>query len=121
MPLPLTVSCFSKIQIGLPFWYRLTRVVLEKGPLNRSLKEVSYLNFFRELFDKIASVFLFEKYINILALKVASPGNRHCASCIGTLLFPIPCWLLFSLNFCGVLSDSILCFMSQIQAYISEI
>ena len=34
MPLPLTVSCFSKIQIGLPSWYRLTRVVLEKGPLN---------------------------------------------------------------------------------------
>jgi len=33
MPLPLTVSCFSKIQI-LPFWYRLTRVVLDKGPLN---------------------------------------------------------------------------------------
>ena len=34
MPLPLTVSCFSKIQIGLPFRYRLTRVVPEKGPLN---------------------------------------------------------------------------------------
>ena len=34
MPLLLTVSCFSKIQIGLPFWYRLTRVVPEKGPLN---------------------------------------------------------------------------------------
>jgi len=34
MPLPLTVSCFSKIQVGLPFWYRLTRVVLDKGPLN---------------------------------------------------------------------------------------
>ena len=34
IPLPLTVSCFSKIQIGLPFWYRPTRVVLEKGPLN---------------------------------------------------------------------------------------
>jgi len=31
--LPLTVSCFSKIQIGLPFWYQLTRVILEKGPL----------------------------------------------------------------------------------------
>jgi len=31
MPLPLTVSCFSKIQIGLPFWYRLTRVVPDKG------------------------------------------------------------------------------------------
>ena len=35
MPLPLTVSCFSKIQIMvLFFWYRLTRVVPDKGPLN---------------------------------------------------------------------------------------
>jgi len=34
MPLPLTVSCSSKIQIGLPLWYRLTQVVLEKRPLN---------------------------------------------------------------------------------------
>jgi len=34
IPLPLTVSCFSKIQIGLPFWYRLTHVVMVKGPLN---------------------------------------------------------------------------------------
>ena len=34
MPLPLTVSCFSKMQIGLPFWYRLTRVVPDKGRLN---------------------------------------------------------------------------------------
>ena len=32
MPLPLTVSCFS---IGFTIWYRLTRVVLDKGPLNR--------------------------------------------------------------------------------------
>jgi len=34
MPLPLTVSCFSKIQIGLPFWYWLGWVVPEKGLLN---------------------------------------------------------------------------------------
>jgi len=35
MSLPLTVSCFSKIQrLVLPFWYRLTRVVLDKGLLN---------------------------------------------------------------------------------------
>ena len=35
MPLPLTVSCFSKIQISvLPFRYWLTRVVPDKGPLN---------------------------------------------------------------------------------------
>jgi len=30
MPLPLTVSCFSKIQLVLPFWCRLTLVVSEK-------------------------------------------------------------------------------------------
>ena len=28
------VSCFSKIKIGLPFWYRLTQVVPDRGPLN---------------------------------------------------------------------------------------
>ena len=31
MPLPLTVSCFSKIQIGFTFWYWLTWVVPKKG------------------------------------------------------------------------------------------
>jgi len=34
MPLPLTVFCFSKIQIGFTFLVRLIRVVLDKGPLN---------------------------------------------------------------------------------------
>ena len=34
MPLLLTVSWFSKIQIGLRFWYWLTQVVLDKGPLS---------------------------------------------------------------------------------------
>ena len=34
MPLPVTVSWFSKIQLVLHFWYQLTRVVLDKGPLN---------------------------------------------------------------------------------------
>jgi len=32
IPLPLTVSCFSKIRIG--FNFLVTRVVPEKGPLN---------------------------------------------------------------------------------------
>ena len=35
MPLPLTVSCFSKIQIGFPSWYWLTWVVPDNGPLSR--------------------------------------------------------------------------------------
>jgi len=30
MPLPLTISCSSKFRLVLPFWYRLTRVVLDK-------------------------------------------------------------------------------------------
>ena len=34
MPLPLTVSCFSKIKIGFTFLYQLTWVVLNKEPLN---------------------------------------------------------------------------------------
>ena len=34
MPLLLTISYFSDIQIALPFWYRLTWVLPEKGPLN---------------------------------------------------------------------------------------
>ena len=34
IPLPLTVSCFSKIQIGFTFLYRLTRVVPVTRPLN---------------------------------------------------------------------------------------
>jgi len=34
MPLPLTVSCFSEIQIGFNFLVWLTWVVPEKGPLN---------------------------------------------------------------------------------------
>ena len=36
MPLPLTVSCFSKIQIGFTFLvYRLTWVVSQKMALKR--------------------------------------------------------------------------------------
>ena len=31
MPLPLTVSCYSKSRLVLPFWYRLTWVVPGKG------------------------------------------------------------------------------------------
>jgi len=45
------------------------------------------------LFDKTASVhFIRKKYIYILALEMASPGNQHCASCIGTLSFLIAEW-----------------------------
>ena len=34
-------------------------------------------------------LFSVSRCIYILALKMASPWNQHCASCIGTLSFPI--------------------------------
>jgi len=51
--------------------------------------EISNHNSSRVLFDKIASCILFEKHIYISALEMSSPGNRHCANCIGTLSFPV--------------------------------
>jgi len=40
------------------------------------------------LFDKTASVY-FISVFNILALEMASQGNRrHCANCIGALSIP---------------------------------
>jgi len=38
---------------------------------------------------KLLPYILFEKYIYILALEMASQGNQHCANCIGTLPFPM--------------------------------
>jgi len=39
---------------------------------------------------KFLPYILFENYIYISALEVASSGKRHSANCIGTLSFPIP-------------------------------
>jgi len=51
---------------------------------------ISNRNSFRVLLDiKLLPYILFEKYIYILVLEMASPGNWHCASYIGTLSFPI--------------------------------
>jgi len=38
---------------------------------------------------KLFPYILFEKYIYILSLEMASPGNQHWVSCIGALSFPI--------------------------------
>jgi len=54
-----------------------------------SILEISNDNIFQVLFDKIANVILFDEISNyILALKMASPGIWHRASCcIGALSF----------------------------------
>jgi len=54
MPLLLTVSCFCKIQIGLPFWYWLTRAVLEKGPLNGCVSFVDDDIFIPKIFQSFS-------------------------------------------------------------------
>jgi len=50
---------------------------------------ISEHNSFRVRFDKMLPYILFEKYIYILALEMASPGNQHCVNCIGALSFPM--------------------------------
>jgi len=43
---------------------------------------------------KLLPYILFEKYIRILALELASPGNQHRADCIDTLSFALCCQVL---------------------------
>jgi len=43
MPLPVTVSCFSKIQIGLPSWYWPTWLVPDKGLLNVQVVDMFFV------------------------------------------------------------------------------
>ena len=57
---------------------------------------ISDHNNFRVLFGKIASVYFIRKNTYILTLEMASPGNQHCASCIGTISFPISRYCVFS-------------------------
>jgi len=64
-----TINSFFKLQSA--FWQFQTVTVSECC----SIKSLPYISS--------------EKYIYILALKMASPGNRHCANCIGTLSLPV--------------------------------
>ena len=50
---------------------------------------ISNHNSFRVLFDRIASVYsIWKKYFYIFALEMASPGNQHCANCVGHTFVP---------------------------------
>jgi len=43
---------------------------------------------------KLLPYILFEKYIHILALEMASSGNQHCDNCIGALSFTISAYVI---------------------------
>ena len=75
MPLPLTVSCFSKIQMVLPFWYRFTRVVPDKGPLNVCIIIIIFLVQFRILDRSISHCRILGKPCARPALIIASAAN----------------------------------------------
>jgi len=51
---------------------------------------------------------LFEKRIYILALEMASPWYQHCASCIGTLAFPVVMHADTADDWCHALVPSVL-------------
>ena len=58
---------------------------------------------------KLHLFILYDKYVYILALEMASPGSQHCANCIGTLSFPVTWFVVVcSLNgLCPLLVSSL--------------
>ena len=97
MPLPLTVSCFSKIQIGLPFWYRLTRVVPDKGPLNGRVCVC--------VIDKLSS-FLFSPPILWIGEAMHCVFDLSACACLRTYMHA--CQVSFLPAYCRVLVKNIL-------------
>ena len=83
MPLPLTVSCFSKIQIVLPFRYWLTWVVPAKGPLNGcvcvwgQVQVVLWLFLSHGFSIKYIHLFI---HANCLCSEAASKATPACAT-----------------------------------------
>jgi len=47
---------------------------------------------------------LYEKYIYILALEMASPGNQHCANCVCKLSLHIGLTRFLQLEVCALLA-----------------
>ena len=63
---------------------------------------ISNRNSFIVLFDEIASVYFIWKYIKILALEMASPGNQHYFRSLFCNLFV--CLQIFPRQLCRVAS-----------------
>ena len=72
MPLPITVSCFSKIRFGFAFWYRLTRVVPDKGPLNGCVCVCKMEHHNQKTSDTMMSICL-RSFFNVL---ISCSGSR---------------------------------------------
>ena len=54
---------------------------------------------------KLVPYISFEKFINILALEMASPWNHYCASCIGTFVLYCCVFHLVDNHCCSVVAN----------------
>ena len=80
IPLPLTFSCSSKSRLVLPFWNRLTEVVLEKRPLNGCSTNVCQCVSVRTHNSKTTWP-NFTKILSILPVVVARSSSDGVAIC----------------------------------------
>ena len=80
MPLPLTASALVKSRVVLPFWYRLTRVVLDKWPLNGCSSLFLFV-------DQVLLTFYFD-YFKSQYLTIASFSDRAVFSSCARLGAP---------------------------------
>jgi len=87
---PASIGAHTERTLTENYFFKRNKIILFLLTAISTLL-ISNCNSFQVLFDNIVPYYiLFEKYICILALEMASPGNQHCANCIGTLSFPIP-------------------------------
>jgi len=79
MPLPLTVSASVKSRLVLPLWYRLTRVVPDKGPLNGCVCDCPHCILYCHLLHRITCHCAVDEILQGLAglLKVLIPAKFH--------------------------------------------
>jgi len=71
--LPFTISCSSKSRLVLRFWYQLTRVVPDKGPLNGCCScPQNLINFTMSIVPPYTTFFTqkYEKYYTYLTLAI---------------------------------------------------
>ena len=81
MPLPLSVFCFSKIQMVLPFWYQLTRVVPDKVPLNGCMRMYVCMyqySFFLQIFPTVFSVIVSALCTMFCVVRLKTVDWRQC-------------------------------------------
>ena len=89
MPLLLTVSCFSKIQVTFTLWYRLTWVVPEKRPLNGCVCVcVVVLIICLQSFDAVGSPAILEHFTKV---KLAEE-HPACKKLSGGVLAWLSAW-----------------------------